>query len=57
MMKQGMCTKIFEDLFNEELLNAADAYDFKTLKTEVEAVINKALEDYALVHKAGINID
>lgn len=54
MMKREMCTKIFEDLFNEELLNAADAYDFKTLKIEVEAVIDKELEDYALVHKAGI---
>ena len=57
MMKREMCTKIFEDLFNEELLNATDAYNFKTLKTEVEAVIDKALVDYALVHKAGISID
>lgn len=54
MIKQELYTKIFKELWNEELLNEANAYDIATLQMEVEDVIGKVLEDYALVYKVGI---
>jgi hypothetical protein len=54
MKKQELFTQIFEELLQEELLNEADAYDIPSLQKEVELIISRTLEDFALVYQTGI---
>ena len=54
MKKQELFTQIFEELLQEELLNEADAYDIHSLQEEVERIISRNLEDFALVYQTGI---
>lgn len=54
MKKQELFTQIFEELLHEELLNEADAYDIPSLQKEVECIISRNLEDFALVYRTGI---
>lgn len=54
MRKQEVVTQIFTELLEENLLNEADSYDVTTLKKEVESIINRKLEEYVFVYRAGI---
>ena len=54
MTKQELCERIFEDMLNEEILNEADGYEILFLKSEIEKIIKKHLEDYVLVYKVAI---
>lgn len=54
MKKKELFTQIFEELLQEELLNEADAYDIPSLRKEVERIISRNLEDFALVYQTGI---
>ena len=54
MTKQELCERIFEDMLNEEILNEADGYEILFLKSEIEKIIKKHLEDFALVYKVAI---
>ena len=54
MTKQELCERIFEDMLDEEILNEADGYKITFLKNEIETIIKKHLEDFALVYKVAI---
>ena len=54
MTKQKLCERIFEDMLDEEILNEADGYEILFLKSEIEKIIKKHLEDFALVYKVAI---
>lgn len=54
MTKKVLCRKIVEDLLNKELLNEADFSDSVSLQQEVEQLLCRHLEDFALIYKAGI---
>ncbi|MDD3138399.1 MAG: hypothetical protein PHX08_05440 [Lachnospiraceae bacterium] len=54
MRKQELYTQIFKELLQEELLNEADAYDIPSLQKDVERIISRHLEDFALVYQTGI---
>ena len=54
MTKKEICTRICEELLEQELLNEKDAFDIKSLMQDVTAIIDKHLEDYVLVCKTNI---
>ena len=54
MTKQELCERIFKDMLDEEILNEADGYEISFLQREVETIVKKHLEDYALVYKVAI---
>ena len=57
MTKQEICNQIFEDMLDVGILNEVDFPNITLLKKEVEEMLKKHLEDYALVYKVGILID
>ena len=57
MTKQKVCNKIFEDMLDAGILNEVDFPNIAFLKEEVEQMLKKHLEDYALVYKVGILTD
>ena len=54
MTKQELCERIFEDMLDEEIFNEADGYEISFLQSEIETIVKKHLEDYALVYKVAI---
>lgn len=54
MTKKILCRQIAEDLLNEELLNKANFSDSLLLQQEVEQLLCRHLEDFALIYKAGM---
>ena len=57
MTKQEVCNKIFEDMLDAGMLNEVDFTNITLLQKEVEQMLKKHLEDYALVYKVGILTD
>ena len=57
MTKQEVCNQIFEDMLDAGMLNEIDFPSITLLQQEVEQMLKKHLEDYALVYKVGILID
>ena len=57
MTKQEICNQIFEDMLDAGMLNEIDFPNITLLQKEVEQMLMKHLEDYALVYKVGILID
>ena len=57
MTKQEICNQIFEDMLDTRILNEADFPNITFLQKEVEQMLKKHLEDYALVYKVGILTD
>ena len=57
MTKQEVCNQIFEDMLDAGMLNEVDFPNITLLQQEVEQMLKKHLEDYALVYKVGILID
>ena len=57
MTKQEICNQIFEDMLDAGMLNEIDFPNVTLLQKEVEQMLQKHLEDYALVYKVGILTD
>ena len=57
MTKQEVCNQIFEDMLDAGILNGVDFPNVTFLQKEVEQMLKKHLEDYALVYKVGILTD
>ncbi len=57
MTKQKVCNQIVEDMLDAGMLNEIDFPSITLLKKEVEQMLKKHLDDYALVYKVGILID
>ena len=57
MTKQEVCNQIVEDMLDAGILNEVDFPSITFLKKEVEQMLKKHLEDYALVYKIGILTD
>ena len=57
MTKQEVCNQIVEDMLDAGMLNEVDFPNVTLLQKEVEQMLKKHLEDYALVYKVGILID
>lgn len=57
MTKQEVCNQIFEDMLDAGMLNEVDFPNITLLQKEVEQMLKKHLEDYALVYKVGILTD
>ena len=57
MTKQEVCNQIVEDMLDAGMLNEVDFPNITLLKKEVEEILKKHLEDYALVYKVGILTD
>ena len=57
MTKQEVCNQIFEDMLDTGILNEVDFPNITFLQKEVEQMLKKHLEDYALVYKVGILTD
>lgn len=57
MTKQEICNQIFEDMLDAGMLNEIDFPNITLLQKEVEQMLMKHLEDYALVYKVGILTD
>ena len=57
MTKQEVCNQIVEDMLDAGMLNEIDFPNITLLQREVEQMMKKHLEDYALVYKVGILAD
>ena len=57
MTKQEVCNQIVEDMLDAGMLNEVDFPNVTLLQKEVEQMLKKHLEDYALVYKVGILTD
>ena len=57
MTKQEVCNQIVEDMLDAGMLNEIDFPNVTLLQKEVEQMLKKHLEDYALVYKIGILTD
>ena len=57
MTKQEVCNQIVEDMLDAGMLNEIDFPNVTLLQKEVEQMLKKHLEDYALVYKVGILTD
>ena len=57
MTKQEVCNQIVEDMLDAGMLNEVDFPNVTFLQKEVEQMLKKHLEDYALVYKVGILAD
>lgn len=57
MTKQEVCNQIVEDMLDAGMLNEVDFPNITLLQQEVEQMLKKHLEDYALVYKVGILTD
>ena len=57
MTKQEVCNQIVEDMLDAGILNEVDFPNITLLQKEVEQMLKKHLEDYALVYKVGILTD
>lgn len=57
MTKQEVCNQIVEDMLDAGMLNEIDFPNITLLQKEVEQMLKKHLEDYALVYKVGILTD
>ena len=57
MTKQEVCNQIVEDMLDAGMLNEVDFPNVTLLQKEVEQMLKKHLEDYALVYKIGILTD
>ena len=57
MTKQEICNQIVEDMLDAGMLNEVDFPNITLLQKEVEQMLKKHLENYALVYKVGILTD
>ena len=57
MTKQEVCNQIVEDMLDAGMLNEVDFPNITLLQKEVEQMLKKHLENYALVYKVGILTD
>ena len=57
MTKQEVCNQIVEDMLDAGMLNEVDFPNVTLLQKQVEQMLKKHLEDYALVYKVGILTD